>query len=301
MVPDGVELADGSLAGRGDLVVSRRNERLLPTSGGAGAYVRNGDRWVVQATGQDGNLVVRHAKRGWQVVLPASYVAADVELGYATTAHQAQGRTVERAEVLVRPADSRWYLYVAMSRARDQSVAHVVVEETEDEPHGYHPRRAAREVLEQVLANDEPVSAAEHTRAARAAQTDPGLVAERWRTARAEELRARLGRALAPQWGEVLAGTEGWRVVEAAGAAEAMGLDAGAVVAGAGTGEVGELVTALDEARFSGRDSLAPPGRCHCWPGCWWRQAPRWPPTSPSGSRCKQSSSSPGGTASPRP
>ncbi len=49
-----------------------------------------------------------------------------------------------------------------------------------------------------MLARDEPVSASEWARAAR---TDPGLVAERYRTGAAEELRARLATAMAPHGG----------------------------------------------------------------------------------------------------
>jgi hypothetical protein len=260
---DGAALHDGTVAGVGDVVTTRRNERLLATraNAGPGGYVRNHDRWQVRSVEPDGSLVVAHLERGDTACLPQAYVAEHVELGYADTGHAVQGRTVERAEVLVRPSDTRWYLYVAMSRAREHTTAHVVIDQVEEEPAGYHPQRGARDVLEAVLARDEPVSATEWAQAAEAARRDPALVAERYRTGGAEELRARLGRVLAAQWGgqqaeDVLAGSEGWRVLEAAEAAEAAGMDAGAVLAETASVDIDGLVQTLDRARFAGSDPL---------------------------------------------
>jgi hypothetical protein len=72
--------------------------------------VRNRDRWVVRDVGADGSLLVDALGRsGERVRLPVGYVAEHVELAYADTGHGVQGRTVERAEVLVRPSDT-WYL-----------------------------------------------------------------------------------------------------------------------------------------------------------------------------------------------
>jgi hypothetical protein len=144
-----------------------------------------------------------------------------------------------------------------MSRAREHTTAHVVTDQVEEEPAGYHPQRSAREVLEAVLARDEPVSASEWARSAEAARTDPALVAERYRTGGVEELRQRLARAMAAQRGpEMLAGPEGWRIVAAAQAVEAAGMDAGAVVAETTSEDVDEVVSVLDRARFSGSDPL---------------------------------------------
>ena len=191
-----VALHDDTAAGVGDVVATRRNDRRLATraNAGPGGYVRNRDRWVVRDMGDDGSLVIDAVGRSGEAVrLPASYVAEHVELAYADTGHGVQGRTVGRAEVLVRPSDTRWYLYVAMSRARAGSVAHVVVDHVDDEPGGYHPQRSARDVLAEVLGRDEPVSVTEWGRAA-AAQRDPVLLASRYRLAQSEELRARLAR-----------------------------------------------------------------------------------------------------------
>ena len=52
-------------------------------------------------------------------MLPAAYVAEHVDLGYAVTAHRAQGMTVDTAHVVVTGSTTRENLYVAMTRGRD--------------------------------------------------------------------------------------------------------------------------------------------------------------------------------------
>ena len=81
-------LHDGTCAAIGDTVITRRNERRLQAGRG---WVRNGDRWNVLDVRRDGSLLVRRegAAPGGKVLLPASYVASDLELGYAVTAHRA--------------------------------------------------------------------------------------------------------------------------------------------------------------------------------------------------------------------
>ncbi len=82
----------------GDSVVTRRNQRGLATGRG---WVKNGDQWTVTALRSDGALNVRRTNgTGW-ATLPAAYVREHVELGYATTAHRAQGRTVDTAHAFV--------------------------------------------------------------------------------------------------------------------------------------------------------------------------------------------------------
>ena len=93
----GVVLHDGTSAGTGDLVVTRRNERRLTTGH---AWVKNGDRWQVKRRFDDGSLAVRRLgkgdrARGKVLVLPAVYVREDLELGYASTVHRAQGANVD--------------------------------------------------------------------------------------------------------------------------------------------------------------------------------------------------------------
>ena len=74
-----VNLRDGNRASVGDIIVSRRNERHLPIS--SSDWVKNGDRWQVEAVGDAGDLAVRHLASGRHITLPAGYVAADVDLG----------------------------------------------------------------------------------------------------------------------------------------------------------------------------------------------------------------------------
>ena len=57
--------------------------------------------------------------------MPAAYVAEHVDLGYATTAHRAQGITVDTSHTLADPATSREALYVAMTRGRDANHAYL--------------------------------------------------------------------------------------------------------------------------------------------------------------------------------
>lgn len=119
---DGLALAGGSVAGVGDRVVTRQNERSLLTGR---RRVKNGDAWTVTATSTDGSMTVRRPGGGGEVVLPADYVREHVELGYATTAHRAQGRTVDTAHAMVAATTSREVLYVAATRSREANHLYV--------------------------------------------------------------------------------------------------------------------------------------------------------------------------------
>jgi len=55
------------------------------------------------------------------VVLPASYVAKNVELAYASTAHRAQGRTVDTAHAFASPTTTREVLYVSLTRGSESN------------------------------------------------------------------------------------------------------------------------------------------------------------------------------------
>ena len=86
--------------------------------------------------------------------LPADYVAEHVDLGYAVTAHRAQGITTDTAHVLVEPTTTRENLYVAMTRGRESNHAYVVLDRPDDHatPHpGDNPDATARTVLYGVL------------------------------------------------------------------------------------------------------------------------------------------------------
>ena len=119
---DGLTVAGGGTAGVGDLVVTRQNDRRLSTGQ---RWVRNGDRWIVTATEQDGSMTVQRAIGGGMVVLPAAYVAEHVELAYASSAHRAQGRTVDTAHALVSSTTTREVLYVMATRGRESNRLYV--------------------------------------------------------------------------------------------------------------------------------------------------------------------------------
>ena len=60
------------------------------------------------------------------MVLPAEYVAEHLALGYASTVHAAQGRTVDVSHAVVTARTGASALYVGMSRGRHANIAHVV-------------------------------------------------------------------------------------------------------------------------------------------------------------------------------
>lgn len=78
----------------------------------------------------DGSMIVRRAgqPRAATVVLPSAYVESSIQLGYAVTAHRAQGITTETSHVLVDARMSRETLYVAMTRGRQSNVAYVATD-----------------------------------------------------------------------------------------------------------------------------------------------------------------------------
>jgi hypothetical protein len=90
---------------------------------------------------------------GRQVVLPADYVRQHVELGYATTAHRAQGRTVDTAHAFVSVTTQREVLYVAATRGRECNRLYVdtMYDPDADTQHGLPAEREAGDVLRQVL------------------------------------------------------------------------------------------------------------------------------------------------------
>ncbi|MET0929002.1 MAG: MobF family relaxase [Aeromicrobium sp.] len=147
-----VALTDGVHASAGDLVITRRNDRRLRTL--RSGWVRNGDRWVVAGVRPDGSLTVRRDGRRYAgaVVLPASYVAKHVDLGYAVTAHRAQGVTVDTAHVVAADRATRETFYVAMTRGRESNIAYVALEAGDDSHHQTAgAATTAREVIAGIL------------------------------------------------------------------------------------------------------------------------------------------------------
>ena len=86
--------------------------------------------------------------------LPAAYVSEHVELGYAITAHRAQGMTVDATFTILRPGMSRELAYVAMTRGRTENHAFIATDIPEL---GYDgapaPEQTGRQVMAQIIAN----------------------------------------------------------------------------------------------------------------------------------------------------
>lgn len=127
-----VELADGNHASNGDLIITRRNQRRLRSL--RGGWVRNGDRWRITDVLPDGSVLATRLdqKTAGAVVLPAGYVAESVDLGYAITAHRAQGMTVDTAHVVASGRTNRENLYVSMTRGRRANTAYVALDDPDD-------------------------------------------------------------------------------------------------------------------------------------------------------------------------
>jgi hypothetical protein len=148
-----VTLADGTQASEGDLIITRRNNRRLQTL--RGGWVRNGDRWTVTQVHEDGSMQVRRVGSdvGGSVTLPAAYVAEHVDLGYAVTAHRAQGITVDTSHVVVSRGTTRENFYVSMTRGREANIAYVALDTPDDghtppEPDDVHAHTVLYGVLQ---------------------------------------------------------------------------------------------------------------------------------------------------------
>lgn len=108
----------------GDVIVTRQNARRLTVNSGQD-FVKNGDLWRVTQVHDNGAMTVQHLEHGGKVTLPGSYVAASVELGYASTIHRAQGATVDTAHALVDSSTDRAGAYVALTRGREENRLYV--------------------------------------------------------------------------------------------------------------------------------------------------------------------------------
>jgi len=154
-VTDGptVRLRD-NVASVGDHIVTRRNERRLRTS--SRGWVVNGDVWTVVQTYPDGAADVRRHSDGSTLTLPADYLAEHCHLAYATTAHRAQGMTVDVCHAAVTAETSHEQLYVAATRGRNGNHLGVVVDSDRDIVRDREDLPAPEEILARVLQRRDP-------------------------------------------------------------------------------------------------------------------------------------------------
>jgi len=166
-----VQLADGNRASAGELVITRHNNRAL--RGRGGDWVKNGDRWHVTGVHDDGSLTARHVRTQKVIRLPAEYVEAWTELGYATTIHTAQGVTADTCHGLLTGQETRQQLYTMATRGRNANHLHIqTTGNGQPDPidHDSLTDQSAVEILEGILGHDEQaISATSHARQA----TDP--------------------------------------------------------------------------------------------------------------------------------
>jgi hypothetical protein len=178
-------------------------------------------------------MSVRPVDGGGEVLLPASYVAENIELGYAMTAFSSQGRTVTTTHAVVGAAMTREALYVAATRGRESNKLYVDVEPElpgAEASHGGPERLSARQVLISVA----------HRRGAEASAHQ--AMAAEWGTAESLEQLAREHESLV-----AVAGAEHWE-----NALAAAGLPADVVAAARRSPEWDGLVRALGNAEGSG-------------------------------------------------
>jgi conjugative relaxase-like TrwC/TraI family protein len=140
-----VPVAGSETASPGDVVVTRRNDRTLRDQ--HGEPVRNRERWHVDAVHADGALTVTRFRGHGTVTLPADYVATQVRLGYASTAHGHQGDTADVAYTLIDQASTHRGVYVGATRGRDENHLLVLTEAPGD-------LAEARDTLERALTRD---------------------------------------------------------------------------------------------------------------------------------------------------
>lgn len=77
---------------------------------------------------RDGSIDVQHLRNRNQLTLPADYVPENVELGYATTIHAAQGVTADTCHGLLTGQESRQRAYTMLTRGRHANHAWIQID-----------------------------------------------------------------------------------------------------------------------------------------------------------------------------
>lgn len=190
----GVPVRDGNVAGVGDLVQARRNDWDLSGWEGNTRGPINRETYRVVEVRPDGGLVADRVDGPGQITLPAAYVAGDLSLGYASTVHSAQGRTVDTTHSVVTGRTSGPALYVGATRGRDCNTVHVAtVEEADDSPPGQVSEPTVRDpqsLLADIVERHEVELSAVETQEQHALTARSTDTAGRWLADAAEQLAA---------------------------------------------------------------------------------------------------------------
>jgi conjugative relaxase-like TrwC/TraI family protein len=124
--PDALQVGDRQIY-VGDRVVLGRNDLR-------GLGVANGTRGTVTGLNFKDRTLTLQTEQGRQLTLPAAYLDRPVpparrvvDLAYATTGHKAQGLTRWRALVRITGQEDANWLYVQLSRARQDTRLHTIV------------------------------------------------------------------------------------------------------------------------------------------------------------------------------
>ncbi len=149
-----------NLASVGDHLVTRRNRRTLATSNGG--WVVNGDVWTILAVHRNGSVDLRRHGDAATVTLPGDYLADHAHLGYATTAHRAQGMTVDACHALATAGDTHEQLYVVATRGRHANHIWVAVDTQRDQIRDDHDLPTAERILSSILNRRDPDRLAAH-------------------------------------------------------------------------------------------------------------------------------------------
>ena len=192
----------------GDVVATRRNHRRIVASDGQ--WVRNGDRWTVTGADKEGAVTLRRLEdEEVTVVLPASYAAEHLDLGYATTQTRVQSLTTDAALCAVTAHSRRAQLYVGLTRGRRENHLVVVTDQPQHDPDTPADHLPPDHIIETVLkrGSEHPltVPAGSQMVSADVAAAHLGQIADSPHTAQLPTLAA-LGRATI---GDAAAVTEG--------------------------------------------------------------------------------------------
>jgi conjugative relaxase-like TrwC/TraI family protein len=154
-----VRLRD-NVASAGDQIVTRRNDRTLRTS--RDGWVVNGDIWTVLRVHQDGSADARRHADGSLITLPADYLAEHAQLAYATTAHRAQGMTVNVCHAAITAETSHEQLYVAATRGARANHLWVATDTDPDTLRDAEDLPDPEQILSRILARKNPNRLAAH-------------------------------------------------------------------------------------------------------------------------------------------